>query len=753
MQTSSMIRKAGRFLPGVAAFCAFAWARPAAAAPVSAASVDQILSALAEVVKDRAKVVATETLQRNVVSEVCSGTLELKRKDDEAGVLTLYMGGSDACKKAPSSACTVDDQFVDSCKLLETLKAPITDPTLLKRFTRDALRFGFRIAGAQYTAERYTELNIADLSDFVFDLLDLLSHSDATVADLPEPLLRFADRLSEGRAVSAVQGIGASRELGLVLDRINSIKAAVQKELAGGAGGDVLANDQNWLPATPDKASCNASSSVYQPAAGAKFRELFTQTGAKFESAHLKGCAAVATASAADLQKCHAAMIATRLYPPLAKAKCAPFSPDIARDRRNLYYLFSKGADRATVDAALAAFVKEPDPAKKAKDEVDALYAAARDQLVNDAGVGQYEIAAALRLVARLIQAYDVAPKKMDTWLDQLRQDLEAQIVEKGDIDPSKLPALMWQNRGDLAPSIQAVRDSAEDLFAMPRMRFAFAKAPNVTAVQAGARSIVTAIRDLFKIANEHAQGSKRSDAINQFARVLAAQASILHAIADIESDPTKKLAMNQLVAVLGQASTVSRAVAAQDWVSIGVTIADNAQEQLKDQSDLADVSRSLAFARVLLGAYQAKTKEDAKAVFEGALEDVVSRERRYYQTAVDIGALVGAGGGYMRRDAENLGMYALYAPFGIQVTSDWFGALAYPVDIGAYLMATGSDPKPPEASEALRAGAALFIRPCPSIPIVFGAGGDFHPKLQDAPPAWRVTGFLGLELPLYMIH
>jgi hypothetical protein len=762
----------------LACVIAFAFAAlPRHAAAATTETANEVLSALAEVIKDRSRLVASQTIRNDILSELCRGTLTVTSKSGE--VRELKMGGSDACKADPHTGCTADDQFVDSCTVLDTLDAPLTDPTYLKRFGRDALRFGFRIGGAEYDAELYAQLDIAELADFVYNLLDLLSQPDVSPSDLANPLLAFADHLGDERSIASFKGIAALPQTRALLQQKLPPLGARVAEAIGDLACRQLAKDPDLARTSPTlyRAIAGASSLAKQktPACAAVvaqswqwlrplssaddcqalrandleplrqlFRELFLVAGAPLEAGFKRSCDQL---PAEDVSACHGAMLAMRLYPPLARSRCsssAQGSAELSQGLRNLYFLFG-GRDGQSVPDALKAYVPGDEAIEQ---DWLALGAEARRQLAISAGVGQYELASTLRLTGSLLQAYQTLPTEVEDWLTKVQGELE---LGSGNADPLAAKSLLWASRPTLPAPLRDVRDALVNVLMLPRLRLALSSAASENEYYKATKQVALAIGNLARFAKAQNKPAAKEDAIRRFAQLLRAQAAIVGATAQVEKlEKHERKRLERLARLLENGADVSERVAESDWVGVAVVVSDQARDSLKSRKDLTIIASSLAFSRVLLSAYQSKSKEDAKAVFEAALEDVASRERRYARWTVDIAALAAARGGLQRQEDDTRGYYGMFAPVGAQVACQGFGLLLYPVDVGAYLVDSGSAP---ESSEAVRFGLASYARFSSSVPIVLGLGGDYRPAIEDRAQAWRAHAFIALELPLYTIH
>lgn len=219
-----------------------------------AATVDQVLAALAEVVKDRAKQVAAEAIAAQIKKQICTHqAIRVKRAElratgvsqlaaapppnpvaDAAGQarkapvpappeVALWLGGSPRCAGPPTppaarapddapekSRCTADDVFVRSCQLLESGQAPLSDPYYLKSLSRDTVDFLLRLSASSLGAHDYADQGFTKLGDFVHAALEQLTGKNATVGDLAAPTLTLASEISVGLALEELGKVGAA---------------------------------------------------------------------------------------------------------------------------------------------------------------------------------------------------------------------------------------------------------------------------------------------------------------------------------------------------------------------------------------------------------------------------------------------------------------------------------------------------------------------------------------------------------------
>ena len=143
------------------------------AASAQTTSVDEILVVVAEVLKERAKRVATNAVMRKLEDTLCGGAeLDLQpflpgaqgRLAADAGGVTpanraalaaateqaapkdirLRLGGTAECRK-DDNRCSADEVFVRTCRL--TGEMSLSDPYFIKTLSRDAVEFIVRVAG------------------------------------------------------------------------------------------------------------------------------------------------------------------------------------------------------------------------------------------------------------------------------------------------------------------------------------------------------------------------------------------------------------------------------------------------------------------------------------------------------------------------------------------------------------------------------------------------------------------------------
>jgi hypothetical protein len=248
--------------------------------------------------------------------------------------------------------------------------------------------------------------------------------------------------------------------------------------------------------------------------------------------------------------------------------------------------------------------------------------------------------------------------------------------------------------------------------------------------------------------------------AVYAFSSQLRALARVVEASAALPAVKGKEEVLLRTAAALETASRLVQLGADRNWTGLGDVLID---ELLLTTAELSVVERPVRFVRTLLKVYEAPDVKQAKEVFAAALDDEASRERRFDRFTVDFGALLGGRWGEeTRHNSPSLTLtrpkneistvYGLYAPAGFQIAYSTFGLVLYPVDLGSYLVKTETtESTVPRWTEALRFGAALYLRLWKTVPVVLGGGMDFQPKVVDH-ETMRVQITIGMDLPLYQL-
>ncbi len=706
-----------------------------------AANVDQVLAALGQVVESRAKRVASDTIEAQIETQLCSGTLPIANQGSSAEV-TLNLGGDKDCVK-DARACDADDVFAKSCRLLEKDGLDLTDPYFLKSLSKDTVRFGFRIAAHRMSAKDFEAAALPELADYAHGMMEEMADDGARATDVVEPTLTLARALSSdvpGEVLGAVAQWNETKALA----------AAVRAKLVSEQATLLVTPDEIMPPGVFDAGHAAACETVRQATVKTRraFKDLYG-AGKPYAAAESKPCSSVFT-SAADIAKCNNAQLTLRLAPALEKTACAELSDDPGRDFRNLAYVLSERelyAEALKNDAVL-------DDWRRKFAELN-LKKMPREELANG-----------LRVIARAVEAWDADQANTRIWMEQVRSAAQHAVAR---IDLELLeesPALSYAGREQLLatmPAVVPLRDAVKDFLALPRMRL-MARAQD----EAGKKDLLEATRATLDLVREIATppDTKQTfeSTVARLARYSTMLVKVLRGLEDVKVQGklvADEKTTNELVEALSFLAVAMELASDRDWVGLALEVANGVDQHVAKRQK-KQVARPLAFARVLLSMYQAESVEGAKALFEATLQDVASREERWTDWSVDVGALMAARYGEQRTryydptlapsEKQRPEIYGLYAPFGVQVAWKGIGGLAYPVDLGSYITAGEQAEDEPSWENAVRLGGAVYGRPFKTIPAVAGVGGDYRPRIDGRTEA-RVFGFIALELPLFVLH
>lgn len=748
-----------------------------AGAQQKAATVDQVLTALAEVVKERAELVATRTIVRKLKDKVCSGTLDLKQKkptaegkDPQYDVYrTLYLGGTDKCKKDGGLACNSDDVFADSCRLIEQDAMTLTDPAFLKTLTREVVSLLIRVAAGRMERDSYEKLGFPALAKYVHNVMQELVIDGAQMSDLARPTLVLAEDMSPGMPRKLLANLGndaATRVMLLSLEQW--INQSCKADPGGEACSQLAGNKVAWFPGvlSPSGAPVTVQCDVFmseekQKVRRALFDKLFRKSSINlappFENAEERSCAD-AGYTGAQLVQCNQARMLINLNDHLTKLVCfnGESSDDFQsrgverKDLRQLGYLL---AQRATYQAA----IKLKPLGLTTEHDLDAFLSRASTQPLDE--LPREELANGIRLLGAVLQAKAEAPKETAQWLVHVREDARRFLRAQRNAD-----FIEFVNSSSLSSgaahehepeALRDLRDSARDFLVLPL--FQVYGNPKLEAASAQARNAAVALMaQLGGTTGESDTPRATLRAVSEYVSALALLTGQLQEAVPA-ADTAKKAQLAGTSRALTTTSTVLKLAADKDWMGLAVNLTDELRTSFADEKA---VSRPTTFVRTLLSMYQAPSVEEAKSIFKATLVDEASRERRYDATTLDVAALVGVRGGYQQPTGgppgrQGSGIYGLYAPFGIQWARKGGGLLLYPVDLGTYLVAqegAAADAQAPRWHDALRLGLTGYLRPWGDVPLVFGVGADYRMKVVGDPEL-RFTGHLSLELPLYTLY
>lgn len=168
-------------------------------------SVDQVLGALAEVVKDRAKTVATEAIIDRLTSELCGDEEEIKNNpeeikkiilDNEGIPQTFYLGGTQGCRNG-TEKCNSDNLFVKACRIIKNEpNMLLTDPYFLKTLSRDTVGFAVRLSAYKLDHKQFESLNLEPFTDFIHAVMEQLAKGKTDMGAFSSKVDELANQYS-----------------------------------------------------------------------------------------------------------------------------------------------------------------------------------------------------------------------------------------------------------------------------------------------------------------------------------------------------------------------------------------------------------------------------------------------------------------------------------------------------------------------------------------------------------------------------
>lgn len=708
---------------------------------LSVAAVDQVLAATAEVVKDRAKAVAARTVAARLQSELCGGKeIKIVIDKEKKMVRTLYLGGCEKCRDSKYKKCNSDDLFVKTCRLFQADPGhPLTDPYLLKTLSRDTIGFAIRLSAYELDALEFEMLNLGPFADFVHKVMEQMAKNKADLVSL--------SKVAEDLIASYT---GASRIYEDLLNEIAEEAGKLHKTIKGRLKDKI----DNYI-----------------------FMELFGP-GKKFEKAINWPCAEIDEIGIKkdEVRMCRFAQLGLRLLPALDKLRKSEGGEDARKNLRNLLYVLDE--DDIYIDAMKSINLSEKSFTNFSKKVREKFEDKMTDKRMTQATIGD-----SLRLIGSVALALGVEHEEAIKWLKQFQKELSAkkEDSDKWEIDSfAKLRSaepLNWLNRKNLPPHTRKMRDNFKQMLVTPQFcLYRWKKeGQNFQRMLDLAQELSNAF---VMLTTGDYSGRSVEDMVRQLALFVGQMSSVIKKTGDdLEKEMKKKKQgvekdkikgnieqLNQLVHALNAFSIILKHAYERDWVAVGLDIT----EQLQEHEAEIHAQRSIAFVRILLSMYQAETVEEAKGIFDAALVNETSRERRYDQWTLDVAALPGLRVSYVsyRRDEDKfdennntetssgLG-YGIFAPLGVQVARGWLGMLIYPVDLGGYLSGSLADESPEiRLQSALHSGLAVYLRVSSRTPIVLGTSADYKPQFDNEDSEeYRASIFIALELPLYIIR
>lgn len=501
-------------------------------AAAQAATVDQVLAALAEVVKDRAKQVAAETIAVQIKKQICTHKpIRVKSVEVHGAGLSqvaavpapnpvaaetgkappaspapapsrveLWLGGTPACADPlvpvgdpGKPRCTADDVFVRSCRVLEKGEAPLTDAYYLKSLSRDTVDFLLRLSASSLNAEQYAAQGFTKLGDFVHAVLEQVTSKGVTVGDLASPTLTLASQLSVGLATEAVGTLGARSETKALEDEIlplakkwieegcpylpdpSSSKAKPRlacKEVKDTKPEDGKHKDpKHWFVENPP-AGCSEFLATTGERTMTYKSELFARDTVVFVASE-DPC--LATWPEPGRSLCERARLTMNLHDELTRLQCQAAMPEANRRaalRELVFVLLEQRAYRAALE-----HLKAEVPGGVAA--LDAFLEAART--IDVEKLPREELAYGIRVLGAYLAAVRDEPDRAAAWMTLLAQDLETfrKRAESATTDPEAIVkaygellhgASLASDRRPGSPPTAELRDAVKDFIVLPAL-------------------------------------------------------------------------------------------------------------------------------------------------------------------------------------------------------------------------------------------------------------------------------------------
>lgn len=725
------------------------------------ATVDQILGALGAVVKDRAKQVASEMVLEQIKDAICRGDkltlkvkVETKSEKKEETKTELYLGGrclpDTQCKKRyePNS----NDVFFETCRLLTRHNSKLTDPYLLKTLSRETIQFGLRIAVKEMDEDTYNKTKMPGFGNYIFEVMDTMSHKDPDLFDLINPTLDLADQLEENFDMRNFLGeVGDSAETKTLLESINNFLEESCSGKEKWSCDQFTKEKKRWFVGTV--AQCTDWVQNRDTREEISVEKFFKPSG-EFSAYLNKPC------KKPD-DDCTRAQLLILLAPALQSWQCHSQSVSTREDFRRLIYIeLEKGQYEVAFGGT---------PARTDFDnwysKVSILLKTRRNEIQRDL------LSNGLRLMAVVLRTYRNHPEETSKWLNRLKSDLD-KIGEFNDIRNGEV--LGRGNRGSTPIQLLPLRDGIKSLLSVPlAVQLIYPDTTRNNGKQTD--SVRRLLSELVKFPNYDRSTSASLRLIQSY---IATLSRVLSDPSMSEGNPET---LAPFISALGILQKGFKNASDKNWVGLAMDVTEIVDESLSKDIEPStneswkiwkrgsvaktpEIYRTLQFARVLISMYEAKSTEDAKAIFEGELEDIASRKMRYENWSVDVTALAGVTYGSLRvydldpgaeDSIQRTRLYGLFAPIGIQASFKMFGVLIYPVDLGSYLTGkSDSSVSSDNASwrDSLRFGSAIYWRASGSVPIVIGAAVDYRPTM-DQINQLRYLGFVAIELPLFLIY
>lgn len=551
------------------------------------AAVDQVLGAIAEVVKDRAKEVAARSVADRLKGELCGKTITLTpARPDQSGTasspaslgqpvgasspsawadvaadskgfaeptsaapLTLKLGNIGCLKPRsatdPSPTCTADDLFLRFCTAAVTFDAPLTDTYLLKSLSRDTVDFLIRIAARNLSAESFRKAGLDQVGAFVHATLEQLGRSNPRPGELADTTLALAERLSAGlptKSLETLRGSESTRRLAVVVDGI--ARGWIQKGCPVDAGGPAAqcpnAEAGSWIvgPTCEDaevtrfqsRDAARAREALYDKLFQAPVKDLVDPARNRPAGLYFTGrdqpCAQAYQGDAARIRSCGLARLNANLRDALLKLRCEKIeaSPEATRSAlRELGYIL---AER---DVYRAIFIDlRDDPTRKAlvpQDGSDPLDAFIEEASGLDlSDLPREQLAYGFRLLGTYLAASAQAPEATAAWMKLLSRDLVGRdLTKEADYRAVLHGKALGTDEVISSPTVLRLASSVKDFLTLPSL--ALRQHQQVVVASSRARE---ALAHLLRTMADHS-GSGGTDAA-----LLSAVADFVDALGDV---------------------------------------------------------------------------------------------------------------------------------------------------------------------------------------------------------------------------
>jgi len=676
---------------------------------------DKVLPALAEAVKDRAHEVAAQQIQERLAGALCTG--------DKFNVGTrVYQLGDPLGRERRTAGITV--VFEKSCVYLKRVHAPLLDAAFLRAFRDDLIRGVVQLSG-QGLGDKQQIDALENFEEYMLALVSLMAQERVAPEDVQWVTLRFARIGGVAELLQAndqaLNGLGEDLEkLERSLVRLDAPKVA-----------DLLRPSNSQPRSQPmGKDPCGKDLDYFQTA----IEYGFSRKGAEYAATVSMPCEKLFLHSP-DADACSSAQM-FRFWVTLQKAKCAAGASSFDDRGAQINALTALSHEGAVYEAAAKSLEKYGQPPFRDL---------ARDyqHLANTARRLSGRVDVSLLWAARILSAMLDARENteaVEAWLRLLERD--TQTLGR-DHDLSRFlngPAL--NPAQPLHATVRALRDELRKFASyMAQVPGGMPRGVSPGLVD----SLIALSGTMQRAVGLPKANSMRPDAfIDLVADILTAVGQVHESLGVADDSVTR---------VLNKSATLLRHVANGDTALMTVDLAESVEDKWPG------LEQSLIFGRVLLTAYQAKDVEEAKGIFRAAMSSATSREQRFEFGTIDAGAMLSARGGAWWSNhklarmvvKDGAGLAGLFAPFGFMLAKENFGVMLFPIDLGAYLVAS-NDGQRVQLSDAVAFGLAPYLR-MQDLPLGFGVSVEYTPVLRAGRrQAVSVFGWAGLDLPMYTL-